>query len=474
MEFPARRFLLLCCLFPAMTSQAVQPDTVVIPAAPDLNALTPSQRGSTSAEEKRQTVTNQTLQNQPAMAGALLNQAVEQQQWPVVKGILPVYQSSPQADPLLVMYAQAGLARNEGKLTEAAVLYREMLSQHPDLVPVRLDLARTLFEDRQYEAAAWNFQQARAGNPPPAVQENINHYLSYIQNHRGWVGNLSLSYLNDSNVNNASDGKTIRIGDRLFERDPDSYPKRGEGIYYGGTLQRDFNQADHHNIRFRTTLSGKSYWNNHAYDDIISRAYLGYVYQDARQQLALLPFYEKRWYGTAAYSYGAGVRGEFSYLIAADWQLSQAVEYQQLSYDSQDYRYLRGDNRLLSTTLAHAINSRLSLFGGIDIGEQKTQLASETHQRVGGRFGLQTALPYGISMGAMASFAQRRYQAENDIFQQKRQDKEQLYALSLWHRDLYFFNLMPKINVIYKRIDSNIDFYRYDTLNVFLSVDREF
>ncbi|MDN5680697.1 MAG: surface lipoprotein assembly modifier, partial [Ewingella sp.] len=88
--------------------------------------------------------------------------------------------------------------------------------------------------------------------------------------------------------------------------------------------------------------------------------------------------------------------------------------------------------------------------------------------------GAETALPYGVSMGLMANLAQKRYQGENDIFQVKRKDNEQIYALSLWHRDFYFFNLMPKINVIYKVVNSNIDFYSYDETNLFLSFDKNF
>lgn len=41
------------------------------------------------------------------------------------------------------------------------------------------------------------------------------------------------------------------------------------------------------------TVNGKSYWNNHDFDDVTSRAYAGYQWRDYRQQFALLPFYEK-------------------------------------------------------------------------------------------------------------------------------------------------------------------------------------
>lgn len=474
MEFRRFPWLLTLCVWPAVSALAVQPDTQVVPAASNLQVLQPLDRANAAAGSQGPVVDNAILKKNPQLAAELLNQAVEESQWPVVSAILPVYEQSPQADRSLVLYARAGLAHSRGEYPQAIAAYRTLLAEHPEYVRVRLDLAKALFEDRQYPAARWNFEQARSQNPPPEVLDKIDSYLEFMEKRAGWSGNFSLSYLNDSNVNNASNDKYITIGDRVLQRNPDSYPKRGEGLYFGGLAQRDFQFSDHQNVRFRTTLSGKSYWNNHDYDDITSRVYLGYAFLNARQQLALLPFYEKRWYGTNAYSKGAGVRAEYSYLLAPDWQASQAVEYQKLDYDNQNYSGLKGHNGLLSTTLAHAVNTRLSVFTGVDLGQQKTQIDAETNRRLGARLGAETALPYGVSMGLMANLAQKRYQGENDIFQVKRKDNEQIYALSLWHRDFYFFNLMPKINVIYKVVNSNIDFYSYDETNVFLSFDKNF
>ncbi len=474
MEF--RRFIWLFTLliWPAVHALALQPETRVIPATSDLQVLQPLERGDKGVSTQGPVIDNAMLQKNPQLATALLNQAVEEGQWPMVSAILPVYEASPQADTSLVLYARAGLAQSRGDYHQAISAYRTLLAEHPDYVRVRLDLAKALFEDRQYQAAAWNFTQARRQNPPPEVMEKIDSYLVYMDKHAGWTGNFSLSYLNDSNVNNASDGKYLILGDKVYQRNADSFPKRGEGVYFGGLAQRDFSLTDHQNLRFRTTLSGKSYWNNHDFDDITSRVYVGYAFLNARQQLALLPFYEKRWYATEAYSAGMGIRAEYSYLLAPDWQSSQALEYQKLDYDNRDYAVLQGHNTLISSTLAHAVNARLSVFAGVDLGQQKTQVDAETNRRLGARLGAETALPYGVSLGLMANLAQRTYQGENDIFQVKRKDDEQVYALSLWHRDLYFFNLMPKVNVVYKVVNSNIDFYSYDETNVFLSVDKNF
>lgn len=474
MEFlrPSTTAFLLCAA--AFSALAVPPETNIIPAAPGLNSIEPTSRQPARSGEQDKRITNDMLAKDPQLAEALLNQAVEDENWPLVGEILPVYEASGKTDATLVLYANAGLARSRGDYRQAISAYRKLLADNPDFVRVRLDLARALYEDRQYEASRYNFEKARSENPPPEVQHNIDRYLDLMNARGGWTGSVNLSYLNDSNINNASSDKYIYIGDKVFIRNNDAYPKRGEGFYFGGTAQRDINIQDNHGLRFKATVNGKSYWNNHDYDDITTRAYLGYLWQDHQQQLAILPFYEKRWYSTEAYTSGAGIRGEYSYLLAADWQTSNALEYQQVNYDDEAYKYLRGHNTLASTTLAHAVNSRLSVFVGADLGEQQTQARSETNRRIGGRLGFESALPYGVSLAAMVARTHKSYDEKNDIFQVKRKDDETTWIASLWHREIYFFDVMPKINFIYKQLDSNIDFYSYDQRSVFLTFDKRF
>lgn len=463
----------LSVLCPLGVAFAAPPETNAIPAAPHFERLaTPDAPTRTSGKTLH--VTNAQLAKQPELAMALLDQAVRDGQWPVVSAILPVYEASPNPDTTLIHFAKAGLARSQGQYSQAISHYRAILSAHPDFAAVRLDLARAMFENRQYDAAEYQFRRVLQSDPPENIQHVIAQYLERIQQGSALTGSFSLSYLNDSNVNNASSSKTIRVGDRLFIRNKDSFPQRGEGLWFSGALQKDVQLYDQHGLRFLGTVNGKSYWNNHKFDDITSRFYAGYQWRDFRQQFALLPFYEKRWYGTEDYSSGPGVRADYSYLLSPTWQISQALEYQKLSYDDDAYRFLRGQNRYTSTTLSHAFSDRVSAYAGIDFLDQQTFTKSESNHRVGVRSGVQVDLPWQLSFSAGSAFARRDYQADSDIFGTRRKDNEQLYNLSIWHRDLYFFGVMPKLNFSYKHVDSNIDFYDYRQRSVTLSLDKNF
>lgn len=448
------------------------PENTAVPAAVDIRPE--DHRQVQVPASVSSTVTNEQLRSDPGLAGRFLSQAVDDERWDVVRSLLPIYRAAPQRDTVLLAYAEGALARHDGEYAKAIAVYREVLAANPNLTRIRLDLARMLFENRQYEAARFQFEKARSEHLPEAVLGNVQRYLEAIDRVAGWSGSLGLSYLNDDNVNNASRGRYIDIGGRQFRRNDDAYPQRGHGVDYSASLLRDFALADHHSIRFQGQADGRSYWDNHRFDDVTARSYLGYSYSDANQRLSLLPFYEKRWYGTQPYSAGAGFRTEYSRVLSPNWQSGSAFEYQHLGYDDPRYGYLDGHALLLSSTLGYAFSSRLALYGGADVGEQVTRSDSDTNHFSAVRLGFEAELPWSLAASLSAGEMRRVYEAENDIFAVRRRDTERNYLLSLWHRNIYFWGILPKLNISYRQVDSNIDYYSYDQKRIYLSATRAF
>ena len=53
-------------------------------------------------------------------------------------------------------------------------------------------------------------------------------------------------------------------------------------------------------------------------------------------------------------------------------------------------------------------------------------------------------------------------------------DNEYNANLALWHRNIHFFGITPRIVFSYSKIDSNNKFYSYDTSKVYLDFSRSF
>ncbi|CAK9884892.1 MAG: TPR repeat-containing protein [Candidatus Erwinia impunctatus] len=466
----ARTIFLTLTRFSSVSAMAL-PDPYEVPAKADFEKFQLAGQSETT-DQQLLAVSNEDLRDRPLLAMQLLDQAVKEQHWPMVKAILGVYEFMPQADQTLVLFAKAGVARSEGDYPGAIASYRRLLDDQPDLNAVRLDLARSLFENHQYDTAELQFHQVMKQQPPEHIRAIIRNYLDRISSGNDITAGMNLSYVNDSNVNKASSDKYIYIGDRTFIRNKESFPQRGEGLWYSGNVKKDTRVVDQHAVRMKATLTGNSYWNNHRYDDIIVRYYMGYHYGDFRQQFALLPFYEKRWYGTSPYSAGAGIRGEYGYLLTPVWQWNQVIEHQKVNYDDRRYHSLSGDNWFSSTTLSHALAPGITINVGSDLLQQNTQRASESNRRVALRSGGQIELPWNISLASSAVLVRRHYEGENDIFAVRRKDRELLLNSAIWHRQWQIFSLVPKLNFSYKQVTSNISFYEYSQKNIFLTIER--
>lgn len=76
-------------------------------------------------------------------------------------------------------------------------------------------------------------------------------------------------------------------------------------------MEKNWNLNGSHNLNFANETSGKSYWDNHDYDELNNRTYLGYAFQNAQYRWAIRPFYERQWFGNHRYNWANGVRMEY-------------------------------------------------------------------------------------------------------------------------------------------------------------------
>ena len=307
-------------------------------------------------------VTDQDLKNDIELTETLLNQAILVHRWDLVERILVIYQDFDNKDMILIKFAEAGLAKNSNDIKKTISLYREIIAVRPDLTPVRLELAIALFEDRQDEAAHEQFNRVLSDTPPEDIKKYANLYINALNKRDSWSISLGLNYLDEDNIGNISNEREIE--NTGFIKGDSMMPTSGKGIgiYFGA--QRDFNLKNNHYLRLENSLFSKSYWDNHDYDDLINRFSIGYVNKSNQQTIALLPFYEKRWYGGKQYKDDKGLRLEYDYWFNPNFRSVSALEYSKQSY--KDYKQLDGHNKLFSTTLFWITKPEQFFFTGID------------------------------------------------------------------------------------------------------------
>ncbi|MBS1174339.1 MAG: hypothetical protein H6R05_470 [Burkholderiaceae bacterium] len=413
------------------------------------------------------------LQENPALFAQVLSRAVEQQAWDVVAHLIPLYQQVNPRDETLLLFAQARLYHVKGHYAQAIEHYRTILNQQAELTPVRMYLAQALFENQDNEAAQFQFEKIQADHPPEPVFNLVTQYLDALQRRSNWRLDGSVNYLNDDNVNNASSDKKIRVNGAYtgFQLNDASMPQSGKGLSYGLNIAKDFLVSGHHALITGVNLNGKYYSNLDGYDDVIARVNVGYQWRTARQSIALIPFYQKRWFAGRAYSDTYGVRLNGSYLIAPNWQVAGGYEYGENRYEARDF--LNGQYHFVSLSSSYTLNAQTQLFAGVDTMLDQTQDASDSSLRVGYRMGLIRDFPLNVSAQVQLGVANKLFDAVN-FFGVRRDEREYGGTVTLWNRGWYWYGVMPKLNFEFTNTRSNISMYSYQKNRVYLTLDRRF
>ena len=114
--------------------------------------------------------------------------------------------------------AQTADEAERHKLHDKAIAaFRMILVNRPDLVRVRLELARVFFLRGRDGLARRHFELVLAGGVPPPVAVNIHTFLNIMRARKRWTGYFGAAIAPDSNLNAASESEIIYI-DTVFGR----------------------------------------------------------------------------------------------------------------------------------------------------------------------------------------------------------------------------------------------------------------
>ena len=175
------------------------------------------------------TMTKDELAKRPDLIIRGLIPALSQNNLEAVALLLPLYKQQANQDPFLLAWGEAMLAASQGNYASAVQQYRELFAQHPDILQLRYQLAQALFLNNDNEAAKDQFQKLRAEVNDVPSQQMIDQYLTAINQRDQWKINGGISFLNESNINNAPKAGTSIGGWKAWDREQ----AHGLSYYFG-------------------------------------------------------------------------------------------------------------------------------------------------------------------------------------------------------------------------------------------------
>ena len=224
----------------------------------------------------------------------------------------------------------------EALLDEAIAVFHAMLVRRPDLVRVRLELARAFFLKGEDGLAARHFEMVLAGDVPDEVQANVNVFLAEIRGRGRWSFNLGVAVAPDTNIGGASDERTITIYGLPFERDAEELTRSGIGLSFWGGAEYQVPVSDRLRLRAGAQASRREYERSD-FDQHFVSLHLGPRWLlGAQTEVSLLASARQRWAGTAPDYRDLGGRLEVGHRLGSRVTASARASWHDRRYRMQD------------------------------------------------------------------------------------------------------------------------------------------
>lgn len=126
------------------------------------------------------------------------------------------------------------MADRQKRFRDAATIFRALLDEKPDAVRVRLELARVLALMGDEASARRQVRQAQSAGLPPDVAVVVDLFANALRSTKPLGGSIELALAPDSNINRATDARTLDTVIAPLNLSRDARAQSGLGLKLGG------------------------------------------------------------------------------------------------------------------------------------------------------------------------------------------------------------------------------------------------
>ena len=359
-------------------------------------------------------------------------------------------------------------------LDEAIAAFHKILVERPELVRVRLELARSFYLKGNDGLSREQFERVLAGKPQPEVAANIRRFLISIRQRRRWSGYFSTSLVPDSNINTSSEAETLHINGLPFRLE-DASPRSGVGVALHGGGEYEHPVSPNLRIRAGGSLSRTEYAGQD-HDVTSLAAHVGPRWISGNgTEFSLLASGSRQWSGGEPHSHGLGIRLESSHPLSRQVLLSTRATVHQRVHDEDSH--LDGPRSSLRLGVLWRAMPTVQLDASVGLSQEQTELARWRNGGQSAGLGASVDLPRGFTVGVNGELAWRAYEGNWGFYTpagESRSDRSQTLRISLFNRVFTVQGFSPKLVLVHERRDSNAQLHDYRRTRVELDVVRQF
>jgi len=357
-----------------------------------------------------------------------------------------------------------------GRMSEAAILLRQLIDEKPEAQTARLELAGLLAQIGDEDGALRQLRAVRAGPLPPEVARMVDRFSEALRARKPFGGSFEVAFAPDSNINRATRSDTLGtvLGD--FDISEDGKAKSGTGLAVRTQIYRRIGLSDRATLLTRLSGTGDFYKQkdfNQAALDLTA----GPEFELARTRVSLEAGVTQRWFGNKPYSRqfhgGATVAVPLGPRTLARGSLNLS------KIDNRLNRLQDGRDYSLQLSAELALGSRSGIVA--TLSGDRFSARDPCYSTKTWRTGLQGWRDLGRStIVAGVQYGQLGADERLLLFPDKRDESYRSLSLGFVMRGLSVGQFAPSVRVTRERNRSNIELYDYKRTRTEFAIVRSF
>ena len=369
--------------------------------------------------------------------------------------------------------------RKEALLDAAIAAFHTMLVRRPELVRVRLELARAFFLKGEDTLARRHFEQVLAGKPPAAVALNVGRFLAQIRARKRWSVRVGAALAPDSNIGSGSDERFIYIdvgGQRLpFRRNQEELTSSGIGVSVWGGGEYQYPLDERWRLRAGGNFSRREYRSDE-FDRMVVSAHLGPRWLIGRaREASLMASARQSWLSDEEDYRDLGIRTEFRQRLTRQTRATLRASRHERRYAERDR--LDGPITDVSVSASHGFSPTLRGSLAAGWGRERPETERFRNERRWVRTGLTVALPWGFTVGGAATLRWADYEGNWFPFTgrgEARSDLVRNLRFNVHNRAVTVAGFSPRLSFVTEHRTSNAQLHDYERIFGELSFVRLF
>ena len=375
---------------------------------------------------------------------------------------------------------ETGLALlNAGRPRAAAAIFANILSRNPDLVRVRLELARAYFDSGQWRRARAEFLSALSGDIPEPVRANILSFIRAIDSRRGfeWDADVAVAQLGNTR-DYESDTLLLDVGGGALpftlDRDPGTVP--GLRFSFSAALRRDLpglSGPKRRTLGFARTVAAGDEGPGSRFDDLTLTAEAGARFIWPRSTLTVAPLASRRFLSGSGWEDRVGFRATFGRRYDTGATLAVSLAWHGIDHRRNDSR--DGQAVTLGLTATRPVSPRASLGARLAFEDKDVEFELDAFQRFRltafGAFDVGR----GITLKPSAFIERKLFDNAGSVYVESLDETGTGAALTVESSRIILANgFTPYATVTYQRVKSGARAYSWRDINVTVGVERRF